>query len=198
VANLKDRSPTADGPPGHASARGPTIASVVHNRLRGLALTTALAAAVTCGVGTAAPGAVPESGPAGTADDRFPASSETPLLVRFRADADAGDRRFVRRSAGVEHESSLPLPGLQVVEPEPGVSLDEATARLEGSARVLYAEPDALRTSAAALDDSYFGSQWGLHNTGQRVYGRTGVPDADIDAPEAWDLTTGSRAVASA
>ena len=32
-----------------------------------------------------------------------------------------------------------------------------------------------------------FSSQWSKHNTGQNG----GTPDADIDAPEAWDITTG-------
>src|SRR5262249_48878129 len=36
-----------------------------------------------------------------------------------------------------------------------------------------------------------FSSLWGLHNTGQTG----GTPDADIDAPEAWDVTTGSSSV---
>ena len=36
-------------------------------------------------------------------------------------------------------------------------------------------------------DDPMFNQQWGLHNTGQSG----GTPDADIDAPEAWDITTG-------
>ncbi len=36
-------------------------------------------------------------------------------------------------------------------------------------------------------DDPMFNQQWGLHNTGQSG----GTPDADIDAPEAWDLMTG-------
>ena len=36
-------------------------------------------------------------------------------------------------------------------------------------------------------DDPSFSSQWGMHNTGQSG----GLEDADIDAPEAWDLTTG-------
>ncbi len=40
-------------------------------------------------------------------------------------------------------------------------------------------------------DDPQFGSQWGLHNTGQSG----GTPDADIDAPEAWDITTGGVTV---
>lgn len=36
-------------------------------------------------------------------------------------------------------------------------------------------------------DDPMFNQQWGLHNTGQSG----GTPDADIDAPEAWDFNTG-------
>ncbi len=36
-------------------------------------------------------------------------------------------------------------------------------------------------------DDNEFSSQWSKHNTGQNG----GTPDADIDAPEAWDITTG-------
>jgi subtilisin family serine protease len=44
---------------------------------------------------------------------------------------------------------------------------------------------------SADPDDTYFGNLWGLHNTGQTG----GTPDADIDAPEAWELTTGSSDV---
>ena len=36
-------------------------------------------------------------------------------------------------------------------------------------------------------DDPFFDMQWALHNTGQNG----GTPDADIDAPEAWDTTMG-------
>ena len=32
---------------------------------------------------------------------------------------------------------------------------------------------------------------WGLHNTGQSLNGLTGTPDADVDGPEAWALSTG-------
>ena len=57
-----------------------------------------------------------------------------------------------------------------------------------------YAEPDfivhALNTSVRP-DDRDFSKLWGLENTGQ-VGGRT---DADIDAPEAWAISTGNEAV---
>lgn len=42
-------------------------------------------------------------------------------------------------------------------------------------------------TLATHPNDPLFSQQWGLNNTGQNG----GLPDADIDAPEAWDLTTG-------
>ena len=52
-------------------------------------------------------------------------------------------------------------------------------------------EPDRILTSAALPNDPSFSRLWGLHNTGQTG----GVIDADIDAAEAWNVTTGSRAV---
>jgi parallel beta-helix repeat protein len=38
-------------------------------------------------------------------------------------------------------------------------------------------------------EDTYFPSQWHLNNTGQSG----GTPDSDIDAPEGWQISTGSR-----
>lgn len=53
-------------------------------------------------------------------------------------------------------------------------------------------EPDYIvHANAAEPSDTAFTSLWGLHNTGQNG----GKADADIDAPEAWDYTTGSRSV---
>ncbi|PNX45814.1 MAG: hypothetical protein BV456_13120 [Thermoplasmata archaeon M8B2D] len=40
-------------------------------------------------------------------------------------------------------------------------------------------------------NDVYFNLQYSLHNTGQTG----GIPDCDIDAPEAWDLETGNSTV---
>jgi subtilisin family serine protease len=52
-------------------------------------------------------------------------------------------------------------------------------------------EPDRLIRASALPGDPSFGRLHGLHNTGQTG----GLADADIDAPEAWDVTTGSRSV---
>ena len=72
-----------------------------------------------------------------------------------------------------------------------GMSVKDALAKLKGNPAVLYAEPDYIVHPAVTPDDSRYDELWGLHNTGQTG----GTPDADIDAPEAWETSTGSRDV---
>ena len=52
--------------------------------------------------------------------------------------------------------------------------------------RIASAGKDANR-SGVFPNDEYFPYQWHLHNTGQLG----GTPDADINAPEAWEITAG-------
>jgi subtilisin family serine protease len=56
---------------------------------------------------------------------------------------------------------------------------------------VVYAEPNYLYQLCNVPNDPLFAQQWALHNSGQLG----GTPDADIDAPEAWDVSTGSSDV---
>jgi len=77
---------------------------------------------------------------------------------------------------------------LQTVTLGSGVTVEEAIARLRTDARVAFAEPDYSVNISVIPNDASFGSLWGLHNTGQSG----GTVDADIDAPEAWDLTVGN------
>lgn len=70
-------------------------------------------------------------------------------------------------------------------------SAKEAIAKLKAHPAVLYAEPDYQVKALGIPDDSRFGDLWGLNNTGQTG----GTADADIDAPEAWDISTGSHDV---
>lgn len=71
------------------------------------------------------------------------------------------------------------------------VSVKDALQKLRKNPAVLYAEPDFIVRASVIPDDSSFSSLWGMHNTGQSG----GVEDADIDAPEAWDISTGSHDV---
>ncbi len=72
---------------------------------------------------------------------------------------------------------------------------DAALATLEKpSGPVTLAEPDFIVHAVGAPvipNDTSFSQQWDMHNTGQSG----GTVDADIDAPEAWSVTTGSSSV---
>ncbi|HWR82837.1 MAG TPA: S8 family serine peptidase, partial [Candidatus Deferrimicrobium sp.] len=74
-------------------------------------------------------------------------------------------------------------------------NVEGALEKYRQSPAVEYAEPNYLHHVAAIPTDTLFTSLWGLHNTGQSVNGTVGRADVDIDAPEAWDLTTGSSHV---
>ncbi len=77
-----------------------------------------------------------------------------------------------------------------------GQSVDRAIARFQSLEEVEFAEPDYLYELRATVpNDPLFTQMWGLDNSGQTVAGVTGTVDADIDAPEAWDVETGSDEV---
>lgn len=73
-----------------------------------------------------------------------------------------------------------------------GISAVEFVARLQSEGVLEFAEVNTYGTYNQTIpNDTRFTDLWGLDNTGQTG----GTADADIDAPEAWDITTGSPAV---
>ncbi|MBN1888717.1 MAG: S8 family serine peptidase [Thermoflexales bacterium] len=69
--------------------------------------------------------------------------------------------------------------------------VEQLAAAYRADPNVVYAEPNYVFEFDGTPDDPYLGQQWHLHNTGQ--YG--GLADADIDAPEAWDVVTGTESI---
>ncbi len=80
---------------------------------------------------------------------------------------------------------------------EPGQSLEEVLRALRSSSSVEYAELNYIVSICRTPDDILCPMQWSLNNRGQYYpasgqYGSPpGKPDRDIDAPEAWDKSTG-------
>ena len=64
-------------------------------------------------------------------------------------------------------------------------------AAVVATAIVLANASTALASQVIVPNDPSFGMQWGLQNTGQTLNGVTGTPGADIDATEAWAVSTG-------
>jgi Zn-dependent metalloprotease/subtilisin family serine protease len=115
------------------------------------------------------------------------------VLVRFAAGQTAAARvTLLARmgGAGVAREYTR-VPGLCVVNLGAGQTIEQVLAAWNGMPGILYAEPDYEVRASLLPDDPRFPQLWGLENTGQNE----GTPDADIDAPEAWNLQTGSRSI---
>lgn len=149
--------------------------------------------------------------------DQVPRYAPDRLLVRFRPGTAASETGKAHRQAGGRKLQEIPGIGVHVVK-VPAGSVQQKIARYRANPKVAYAEPDFYRTLiipdegndpgplACGVDEGreYFAEQWGLHNTGQEhsfsvpLLGPiqvTGTPDADIDAPEGWDITSGDPAV---
>lgn len=63
--------------------------------------------------------------------------------------------------------------------------------KLKKDPRVEYAEPNFILKTTLIPNDPNFTNLWGLQNSGQTG----GANDADIDAPEAWDITRDTNLV---
>jgi subtilisin family serine protease len=110
------------------------------------------------------------------------------ILVRFRGeDAGPGTVRALLPGTEVGRPISL-VPGLREVRLGDGVNVAAALAAYRADPQVLYAEPNYRMHVAAVPNDPFYASQWSLDNSGQTG----GIPDADIDAPEAWNVTQGN------
>ena len=118
-------------------------------------------------------------------------AADAEILVRFRRGASPASRAAVHGAlhAQVVREFRS-APGLQLMAVPAGMSVEQAVAQAAAQPDVLYAERNQVVHALALPDDPGFPEQWNLHDTGQY-----GLLDHDIDAPEAWDLTTGSRDV---
>jgi len=72
--------------------------------------------------------------------------------------------------------------------------LDSATLQgwVQKYHNIAYVEPNYVyQASVLTPDDTSYSQLWGLNNTGQSG----GTVDADIDGPEAWELTTGASGI---
>jgi thermitase len=81
-----------------------------------------------------------------------------------------------------------------------GISLEQALDTYRNDPAVAAVSPNYLRYTSLSPTDTSFGQLWGMHNTGQTITSAVyptsnpGVTDADIDAPEAWDVQAGGSA----
>src|SRR5262245_1940375 len=112
------------------------------------------------------------------------------ILVRFHPGADAVRGSDILSGTDIGKGSKL-VSGLHTVHLQKGVSVEAALRAYRASGLVEYADANYRVHIATIPNDPEFPSLYGLHNVGQSG----GTSDADIDAPAAWDITTGSSSV---
>src|SRR5262245_6688234 len=115
-------------------------------------------------------------------------SRASSLIVQFKSGLNsAGSLAAYVATAGMSSEWAL-TPGMRRVDFDPAMDYAAALATFRNDPNVLYAEPDYRVSIQLLPNDPDLSRLWGLDNNGQVG----GVEDADIDAPEAWDVERGS------
>jgi subtilisin family serine protease len=112
------------------------------------------------------------------------------------------EKRLLQRARRAGAYRTVPaLDRIYLLEFEEGQDLAAALAAFRQDPAVEYAQLNYLLSEHRTPTDTYFSIQWPLENIGQ-MYPESGSynhppgkVDADIDAPEAWDIFTGSADV---
>ncbi len=113
------------------------------------------------------------------------------VLVKWKRSVSFSSVQNTMQTLGLSMKKSFPSLGVQYMKLRPGMKVETALTDLKQNPNLEYAEPNYIIRVLATPNDPQFNQLWGLHNTGQTG----GTADADIDAPEAWDIHTGSRDV---
>jgi subtilisin family serine protease len=117
-----------------------------------------------------------------------PAHVPGQILVKFKTGV--SDRMAASIHAGLRAQAIKTFSrtrNLELVRLPGDVPLETAIQWYRNNANVLYAEPNYTVVAEVIPNDPLFNSQWNLHNTSSYPI--------DIDAPEGWNITTGSQNV---
>ncbi len=119
------------------------------------------------------------AGPPGSPPHGNPHFSGSEIVVGFKPGVTPPGMAVAHSQAGGRAKHDIPALGAQVVS-IPAGTVGQSIRRYEAHPLVAYAEPNYTAEAVGDPNDTYFPSQWGLHN---------------VEAPAAWDITTGSSDV---
>ena len=105
------------------------------------------------------------------------------VIVKYKSGITEAQRTALLRSAGVVRTLGT-VRGVNARVVRTSGDPASSARRLNASSLVVYAELNYILRARATPNDPRFGELYGLNNTGQGG----GTADADIDAPEGWDL----------
>ncbi len=121
------------------------------------------------------------------------------LLVKYKPTLRSTARKYFKAHWGIAAIRQFKNLDIDRVKLPSRMSVDEGLELYRTDPDVEFAEPNYYRYINTTQKfpenfnppkEDFFKFLWGLHNTGQTVEGISGTDDADIDAPEAWDIRT--------
>lgn len=142
----------------------------------------------------------------------IPAYAPDRILVRFKPGTTATSIADLHKQANTKTLKTIPHIDVQLIKVPAGQVLKKLKT-YRSNPNVEFAELDYHRILISPTEGTdpppptgtgvdFFPEQWGLNNTGQLLIDPstglstlTGSIDADIDAPEAWDIHTGDASI---
>jgi thermitase len=101
------------------------------------------------------------------------------ILVKFKEGTDESSKQEIHHRQGDSVEGDIAQISVRVVK-IPAGKMQEKLLAYRGEKVVQFAEPDYVATAILTSNDTYFGNQWGM---------------TKIQAPQAWDITTGQSSI---
>jgi serine protease len=111
------------------------------------------------------------------------------LIVQFRPGISSPGSLAAHLSTEKVNDEWSIAPGMHRVDLDADADWAATLLAYQNDPNVLFAQPDHRVSLLLEPDDPDYSALYGLNNSGQTPFG---VDDADIDAPEAWNVTTGS------
>lgn len=116
---------------------------------------------------------------------------EGEVIVKFKPGVQVSEIQSLQSDSGYSVLQSTNQSGTQLWKLN-DISVEDALAIYGTNPLIEYIQPNyKIFLETTIPNDPNFNQLWGLNNTGQTG----GTPDADIDAPEAWDIQTGNSVV---
>ena len=113
------------------------------------------------------------------------------ILVKYKQKTDMSLVNSIHAETGSIKISEFNNIRVQQIRISDDLTVEDAIKIYNDKPDVEYAEPNYIIKIHAMPNDTDFHELWGLHNQGQTG----GMHDADIDVPEAWNITVGSKSV---
>jgi subtilisin family serine protease len=125
------------------------------------------------------------------------------VLIKFKAGISETRKNQIYLHSALSPIRSFPTLGIHHLRLSPSMSVEEVLHRCGQDFEVEYVEPNFVISACQTFPDDppfdpgdpMYGILWGLHNFGQTIGMNSGLHGADIDAPEAWEVTRGAEKV---